>query len=79
MENRERDKISQSRRPTEAGDINRDVSERSGRDNDSSADFGQSIGRSEELNTPDRDRNDRERVDPDRSRDDESGSSSGRH
>ena len=52
MENRDRDKLSQSKRPTDAGNINRDTSERSGVDNDSSADFGQSIGRSEELNSP---------------------------
>jgi hypothetical protein len=54
MENRDRDKVSQGSRPTDAGSVNRETSEREGRENDSSADFGQSIGRSEELNNPDR-------------------------
>jgi hypothetical protein len=70
MENRDRDKLSQSRQPTEAGDINRETSERMGQEKDSSADFGQSIGRSEKLNSPDRR--------PDESSD-ETGSSPGRH
>jgi hypothetical protein len=47
MENRERDKLSRSDHSTEAGDINRETSARKGREKDSSADFGQSIGRSE--------------------------------
>ena len=52
MENRDRDKMSQNRRPTDAGEVNRETSEREGREKDSSADFGQKIGRSEELNSP---------------------------
>ena len=47
MENRDRDKLSRSEHSTEAGDVNRKTSERQGQRNDSSADFGQSIGRSE--------------------------------
>jgi hypothetical protein len=57
MENRDRDKLSQSEGPTEAGDINRETSQKKGKENDSSADFGQSIGRSEELNSPQHDKN----------------------
>ena len=53
MENRDRDKLSQSTGPTEAGDINRETSQRKGIEKDSSAEFGQRIGRSEELNSPD--------------------------
>ena len=50
MENRERDRVSQRREPTEAGELNRDVSERIGREtNGGTAEFGQSIGRSENL------------------------------
>jgi hypothetical protein len=52
MENRDRDKVSHNTGPTEAGDINRETSSREGKEKDSSADFGQSIGRSEELNSP---------------------------
>ena len=48
MENRDRDKMSKNTGSTEAGDINRSTSERKGRvESDSSADFGQNIGRSE--------------------------------
>lgn len=54
MENRDRDKMSHNTNPTEAGDVNRETSRRQGEENDSSADFGQSIGRSEELNSPER-------------------------
>ena len=54
MENRDRDKVSRRTEPTEAGEINREVSEREGREHDSSADFGQKIGRSEDLNGPER-------------------------
>ena len=51
MENRERDRVSQRTSPTEAGDINRDVSGERGREQNSgtSAEFGQSIGRAENL------------------------------
>jgi hypothetical protein len=48
MENRERDKMSKNTGSTEAGDLNRSTSERKGSiESDSSADFGQNIGRSE--------------------------------
>ena len=46
MENRDRDKVSRSEEPTEAGDVNRETSERASR-KDTSAEFGQKIGRSE--------------------------------
>ncbi|HEX2832266.1 MAG TPA: hypothetical protein VHW00_04585 [Thermoanaerobaculia bacterium] len=51
MENRERDRVSQRTTPTEAGQINRHVEEEKGRQQNSgtSAEFGQSIGRSENL------------------------------
>jgi hypothetical protein len=51
MENRERDRVSQRTSPTEAGDINRQASEERGREQNSgtSAEFGQKIGRSEDL------------------------------
>ena len=51
MENRERDRVSQRTEPTEAGQINRQTSESAGRESNSgtSAEFGQSIGRSENL------------------------------
>lgn len=49
MENRERDKLSQSKTPTEAGEINRGVEEEKGRKSGNSAEFGENIGRSEEL------------------------------
>lgn len=52
MENRDRDKMSRSEGPTPAGDVNRETSERKGTEKDSSAEFGQKIGRSEDLNTP---------------------------
>jgi hypothetical protein len=81
MENRDRDKVSQGSRPTDAGKVNRETSERMGRDQDSSADFGQSIGRSEELNNPDSGSSgssigNTERSSPGRNR---SGSSEGEH
>jgi hypothetical protein len=48
MENRDRDKMSHNTEPTDAGKVNRDTSERKGREeSDSNADFGQNIGRSE--------------------------------
>ncbi len=51
MENRERDQVSQRTTPTEAGQINRHVEEEKGREQNSgtSAEFGQKIGRSENL------------------------------
>ena len=51
MENRERDRVSKRTSPTEAGDINREVSSERGREHNSgtSAEFGQSIGRAENL------------------------------
>jgi hypothetical protein len=53
MENKDRDKISRSPQSTEAGDVNRQTSSKVGKDkNDTSADFGQNIGRSENLNEP---------------------------
>jgi hypothetical protein len=53
MENRERDKMSKKTESTSAGDVNRNTSSQIGKDkSDSSADFGQNIGRSENLNEP---------------------------
>lgn len=51
MENRERDRMSQRSSPTEAGELNRRVEEEKGREHNSgtSAEFGQKIGRSENL------------------------------
>lgn len=51
MENRERDRVSQRTTPTEAGQLNRSVEEEKGREVNSgtSAEFGQQIGRSENL------------------------------
>ena len=51
MENRERDRVSQRTTPTEAGQLNRSVEEEKGRRENSgtSAEFGQQIGRSENL------------------------------
>lgn len=51
MENRERDRVSQRSTPTEAGQLNRSVEEEKGRQENSgtSAEFGQKIGRSENL------------------------------
>lgn len=51
MENRERDRVSQRTTPTEAGQLNRQTEEQKGiRENSgTSAEFGQSIGRSENL------------------------------
>jgi hypothetical protein len=51
MENRERDRVSQRTAPTEAGELNRRVEEEKGREHNSgtSAEFGQKIGRSENL------------------------------
>lgn len=51
MENRERDRVGQRKAPTDAGEINRTTSEEIGRDRNSGTDaeFGQSIGRSENL------------------------------
>ena len=52
MENRDRDKMSQSKVSTDAGNINRGVSQDQSK-SDTSAEFGQKIGRSEDkLNEP---------------------------
>src|SRR2546421_4416057 len=53
MENRDRDKMSRNTKSTSAGDVNRNTSSQIGKNkSDSSADFGQNIGRSENLNEP---------------------------
>src|SRR5256885_11064951 len=53
MENRERDKMSKNTESTSAGNVNRNTSSQIGKNkSDSSADFGQNIGRSENLNEP---------------------------
>jgi hypothetical protein len=59
MENRERDKVSQRREPTEAGDINRKTSEDIGRrQSESGVEFGENIRRGENLEAnPDMSRN----------------------
>jgi hypothetical protein len=51
MENRERDRVSQRTEPTEAGQLNRQTLEEIGREVNSgtTAEFGQQIGRSEDL------------------------------
>lgn len=50
MENRERDRMSQRSSSTDAGDINRRTEEEKGRKNSGTgAEFGQNIGRSENL------------------------------
>jgi hypothetical protein len=51
MENRERDRMSQRDSSTDAGRLNRDVESQKGREHNSgtSAEFGQKIGRSENL------------------------------
>lgn len=53
MDNRERDKMSKNTESTLAGDVNRNTSSQIGKNkSDSSADFGQNIGRTENLNEP---------------------------
>jgi len=53
MENRDRDKVSKNTGSTSAGDINRNTSSQIGKNkSDSSADFGQNVGRFENLNEP---------------------------
>src|SRR5688572_25277264 len=55
MENRDRDKVSRNTSSTEAGDLNRETSSRIGNErDDSDAEFGQNIGRSENLDEPNR-------------------------
>jgi hypothetical protein len=50
MDNRERDRVSQRREPTEAGEVNRKTSEKMGREHrDSSVQFGENIRRGENL------------------------------
>jgi hypothetical protein len=67
MENRERDRVSQRTKPTEAGELNRHVEEEKGRERNSgtSAEFGQSIGRSDNLEggTMNNNRNDKDKLD----------------
>jgi hypothetical protein len=53
MQNRERDQMSRNNQPTSAGDLNRKTSPQIGKGkSDSSADFGQNKGRSDNLNEP---------------------------
>lgn len=67
MENRERDRLSKRNASTEAGKRNREVSEQAGQERNSgtSAEFGQSIGRSEfndeRSDMDNRNRSDREK------------------
>lgn len=50
MENRDRDKLSKNTESTPAGDVNRQTSQSIGKKHDESGrDFGQNIGRSENL------------------------------
>lgn len=50
MENRERDRVSLRTTPTEAGEVNREVEERKGREkHGSDLEFGQKIGQAENL------------------------------
>ena len=68
MENRDRDKVSRSDRPTEAGDINRETESR--KDKSGPADFGGNIGRSEDLiDSSDLNRSENSDDSSDRSRD----------
>ena len=85
MENRDRDKLSRNDRSTDSGDVNRSTSEKKGRvSSDSNADFGQNIGRSENLeNEPSRrsgsDSNSSSSVGNESSRRGNSGSSNSEH
>jgi hypothetical protein len=71
MENRERDRMSQRTTSTEAGELNRHVEEEKGRKRNSgtTAEFGQTIGRAENLEggtmNNDRMNNDRKQQDND--------------
>src|SRR5689334_13473570 len=49
MENRDRDKMSKNTGSTPAGDVNRNTSSSSGQKSDSSVDFGQKVGRGENI------------------------------
>ena len=69
MDNRLRDQMSQRTKPTEAGETNRHVEERKGREDGSTLDFGKNIRRSEEPLSDDHVENDSGRT----------GSSAGRH
>ena len=70
MQNPDRDKLSSNTESTELGEINRETSLREANKNDdSTAEFGQKIGRSENLNEP----NQRGRED------DRTGDSKGEH
>lgn len=81
MENRERDRVSQRTTPTDAGQLNRSVEEEKGREVNSgtSAEFGQSIGRSENLSEGGemRNRNQDDMSDKNMGKDMESGRNSG--
>lgn len=83
MQNPDRDKISRSTGPTDAGDVNRATSEHSGssHQNSTSAEFGQNIGRSENLNEPNKRTGQMEppQGSSSSSDDDRTGSNSGRH
>jgi hypothetical protein len=71
MENRERDRVSLRDSPTEAGGVNRKVEEEKGREHNkgTSAEFGQNIGRSENLEGGNmRNRDDKGMTNIDRSR-----------
>jgi hypothetical protein len=59
MENRERDRVSHRTTRTDAGELNRKISEEQGREKNSgsNAEFGQSIGRAENLEAGESDRN----------------------
>ena len=53
MQNPDRNKLSESTESTELGEINRETSLRKANEkDDSTAEFGQKIGRSENLNEP---------------------------
>lgn len=54
MENRDRDKVSHSTGPTDAGGVNREVGARRGKEErNSDAEFGQKIGEAENNNSKD--------------------------
>ena len=53
MENRDRDQMSRNNQSTSAGNVNRNTSSQIGKEkSDSTAEFGQKVGRSENLNEP---------------------------
>lgn len=80
MENRERDRVSQRTTPTAAGQLNRSVEEEKGRavNSGTTAEFGQKIGRSEDLSEGGEMRNrNQDEVTSDRNFENESNRSSG--